>query len=308
MDFSDRLIEAIRQKQSRVVVGLDPHIELMPRSILKGVDKKKRSDVARAVERFCLGIIEAIAETAIAVKPQVAFFERLGPAGYEALEAVVAAARGRGLIVISDCKRGDIGSTAAAYAAYHLGLANPTNGELAGLQADAMTVNPYLGEDSLMPFVEFLSKGRGIFILTKTSNPGSGDLQDRLLHDGTRQMALYSAVGELANRLAHRFSIGKFGYSSIGLVVGATHSAQANELRATFPQLIFLIPGVGAQGAMPADVLGCFDKQGLGAVVNASRSIIFAYRDSSAPDRWQESARNAAISLRNELNSAIFGR
>jgi orotidine-5'-phosphate decarboxylase len=310
MEFSDRLIGAIREKRSCLIVGLDPHLELLPPSLTTGIDLSCRAAVARVVNDFCLGILDSVHDIAAAVKPQVAFFERLGPTGYDVLERVVAKARERGLIVISDAKRGDIGSTATAYADYHLGPAAKSQTGTVGLGADAITISPYLGSDSLAPFATYLARGRGIFILAKTSNLGSADFQDRLVEQNKESVPLYYAVAELAQTLADRYPIGHFGYSSVGLVVGATFPKQGADLRQAFSRLIFLVPGVGAQGAKPSDITGCFNSDGLGAVVNASRSILFAYRDD--PDKsdglWRETARAAAIKLRDELNTAISSR
>ena len=304
MQFSDRLVEAIQRKRSRVVVGLDPHLALLPSTLMSKVDTADRNAVSKAILEFSRGIIDAVCDAAAAIKPQVAFFERLGPPGYDALEALVRDANARDLLVISDAKRGDIGSTAQAYADYHLG-SSQDKGTLPGLNADAITLNPYLGRDSLQPFLEYIPRGRGLFLLAKTSNPGSADFQDRLLQSTGPNVSLFSAIGLLADQIADTYAIGTSGYSSIGLVVGATFPQQANELRASFPRLVFLVPGVGAQGAQPSDLTGCFDSRGLGAIVNASRSIIFAYRDRKSPERWKDCAKEAAYSLRDELNSAL---
>jgi orotidine-5'-phosphate decarboxylase len=308
MNFSERLIEAVTNKQSRLTVGLDPNFQLLPPSLLEGVNIGDRAMLARATTEFCIGIMDAVGDLIAAIKPQVAFFERLGPAGYASLEAVVKEARTRNLIIISDAKRGDIGSTAQAYADYHLGWSEGVDGEPSCLGADAMTINAYLGEDSLEPFIQYVRRGRGVFLLAKTSNPGSGDFQDKLLGDGKDRAPLYHSVAVLAERLTSQVSVGRFDYSSVGLVVGATYPQQAAALRAAFPRLLFLIPGVGAQGAKPADLRDCFDRDGLGAVVNSSRSIIFAYRDSANPSDWQGAARTAAMALRDEINSALRGK
>jgi orotidine-5'-phosphate decarboxylase len=303
MNFADRLMSSVEKKNSRLMVGLDPHLDLLPPEILRDVDKADRAAVATVMCGFCCDIIDASEEFVVAVKPQVAFFERLGPRGYEALEEVVAFARSRHLLIVSDCKRGDIGSTAAAYADYHLG--SPSGQGLAGLGADAITLNAYLGMDSLEPFARHVESGSGLFILAKSSNQGSSDLQDKVINTSA-STCVYQAVAELSQQLAGRYLLGTYGYSPVGIVVGATFPVQAVELRQAFPKLLFLVPGVGAQGASPSDIRGCFDKNGFGAIVNASRSILFAYR--SAEFRhvsWQQAARNAASGLRDELNAAI---
>jgi orotidine-5'-phosphate decarboxylase len=306
MNFADRLIEAICQKKTRLVVGLDPHLELLPPSMMNGVSRNNRVQLADVIARFCIGVIESVGDLVAAVKPQVAFFERLGGAGYDALEKVTAEARDRNLLIISDAKRGDIGSTAQAYADYHLGVAQPSSEhELQCLGADAITLNPYLGEDSLQPFLRHVEKGRGLFLLAKTSNVGSANFQDRMISDDQQAVPLYHAVAHLADMLVSRYPAGKHGYSSVGLVVGATFPEQAAALRSAFPRLLFLVPGVGAQGARPSDLRGCFDPEGLGAVINASRSVIFAYRDSGGGANWQAAARQAARDLRDEINSSV---
>ncbi|MFH1341029.1 MAG: orotidine-5'-phosphate decarboxylase [Pseudomonadota bacterium] len=304
MQFSDRLIGAIENKQSRLVVGLDPHLDLLPAQILKSIDKSNRREVADAVLNFSLGVLDAVSDYAVAIKPQVAFFERLGGAGYEILETIVKEAKKRDLISISDAKRGDIGSTAQAYADYHLGPSDTGGRSLPGLDADALTLNPYLGADSLDPFLNYIRLGKGAFLLAKTSNPGSGDFQDRLLQlPGSNNIPLYQAVGILADQISGH--VGVSGYASIGLVIGATYPEQAKVLRTAFPRLIFLVPGIGAQGAKPEDLKNFFDSRGHGAVINASRSIIFAYRESSTPDQWKACARKAAQILRDQINAAL---
>jgi orotidine-5'-phosphate decarboxylase len=304
MQFSDRLIEAVERKQSRLVVGLDPHLDLLPPSILKNVNKSDRREIADAILGFGLGILDAVGDFAAAIKPQVAFFERLGGFGFEALEMLVKEAKERDVITISDAKRGDIGSTAQAYADYHFSASNAKEGSLPGLDADAITLSPYLGGDSLDPFAQYIDHGKGLFLLAKTSNLGSKDFQDRMMQPDP-SVPLYRAVGVLADQIASRYPLGSCGYASIGLVVGATFPEQARVLRLAFPHLMFLVPGVGAQGAKPSDLVDCFDSQGMGAIVNASRSVIFAYRDTNDPEQWKSCAREAARDLRNQLNVAL---
>ncbi|MDP1866088.1 MAG: orotidine-5'-phosphate decarboxylase [Bradyrhizobium sp.] len=304
MQFSDRLIEAIARKNSRLVVGIDPHLDLLPPPILERVNTSNRSEVAKAILNFSTDIIDAVSDVAVAIKPQVAFFERLGGVGFEILETIIMEAKKRDLLTISDSKRGDIGSTAQAYADYHLGPSSGRNGSLPGLDADAVTLSPYLGGDSLDPFVSYIDSGKGMFLLAKTSNRGSADLQDRLLQSEPN-MPLYRSVGIMADQIAERHEVGSSGYASIGLVIGATFPEQAKLLRVAFPRLIFLIPGVGAQGAKPSDLKSCFDSHGMGAIVNASRSVIFAYRDNNSPTQWKACAREAAAALRDQLNLVL---
>ena len=298
-NFADRLCRAVLDKKSAVVVGLDPHVDLLPPHLTEDLDRGDREGLAVVIRDFCIGIVDAVHDVVPAVKPQVAFFERLGPPGYAALEEVTNRARTRGLLVISDAKRGDIGSTAKAYADYHIG-----DDGLAGLGADAITVNPYLGADSLGPFVEYTGRGKGIFVLAKTSNAGSADLQDR--HIGGQP--LYDAAAGLADRVGAD-SIGGCGYSAVGIVAGATYPAEVAALRRRHPRLLFLVPGYGAQGAGADDVAGCFDAAGLGAIVNASRSILFAYRQEPfSPRQWAEAARAAAVSMSEHIATAVARR
>lgn len=302
--FGERLMAAIEARKSCVVVGLDPHLDLFPPPLADASSSLDRQVVASAVERFCLEVIEVVADVVPAVKPQVAFFERLGPPGWSVLEKVVAEAKDRGLIVILDAKRGDIGSTASAYADYFLG----GDEGLGGLDADAVTLNPYLGSDSLAPFAAHLPRGKGFFILAKTSNPASFEIQDRQTDTPNGKVAVYSAVGDMADLLGADF-VGRRGYSSVGLVVGATSSEQATSLRNAFPQLPFLVPGYGAQGAGPRDVMGAFDASGGGALVNASRSLLFAYREeaysSLAPEQWSEATRLETLKMTRALNDSL---
>jgi orotidine-5'-phosphate decarboxylase len=249
--------------------------------------------VAQAYQQFCCGVIDVVASLVPVVKPQAAFFEQLGPAGMTALAGVIRYASDKGLLVILDGKRNDIGSTATAYAQGYLGPppASPWG-------ADALTVNPYLGDDSLEPFVRVAEeRGAGIFVLVKTSNPGGRMFQD-LPVEGR---AVYEHVAALVEQLAAS-RCGRAGYGSVGAVVGATYPQQLADLRQRMPHAWFLVPGFGAQGAGAKDVAGAFDAQGLGAVINSSRAIIFAhardeYRDRFGDDRWQEAVEAATQSM-----------
>jgi len=290
-NFADRLVEAVEQKRSQLVVGLDPRLELLPLE-LRGEAQHSPGGVADAFSRFCRGIIDAVAPYAVCVKPQLAFFELYGSAGLRALEDVCAHARDVGLLVIADGKRGDIGSTARAYAGAYL--------EPRGVQpplADALTVNPYLGRDALEPFLLTCQRhGAGIFVLVKTSNPSSADLQDATLSDGNplwHQLALL--LQEPAEML-----VGVSGISSLGVVVGATYPRAIGEARRLLPRSIILLPGVGAQGAAPADVARAFTSGPASALVNVSRSVIFAYRAEEGLD-WRDAAGTEAARLRDEI-------
>jgi len=267
----------VRRQANPVLVGLDPRAEMLPPGMLPEEAKASLEAVALGFLGFCRGVIDVVAPLVPAVKPQAAFFEQLGPPGMAALAQVIEYARDRGLLVILDAKRGDIGSTAAAYAA---GLIGP--GDQSPWGADALTVNPYLGADSLAPFVEVATqRGAGVFVLVKTSNPGGGMFQD-LLADG---LPVYRHVARHVEELAAR-TAGECGYGAVGAVVGATYPAQLAELRAAMPHAWFLVPGFGAQGGAAADTAGAFDPTGTGAIVNSSRGIIFAHARSPYSERF----------------------
>jgi orotidine-5'-phosphate decarboxylase len=267
-NFGDRLAEAVRRRGNPVLVGLDPRVAQLPRGLLAGGTAASPSAKADAFRRFCQEVIDVVAPLVPAVKPQAAFFEQLGPPGMQALAEVIRYARQAGLLVILDGKRNDIGSTAEAYAEAYL---SPLESSPWG--SDALTVSPYLGDDSLQPFVDMArSAGTGIFVLVKTSNPGGGTFQD--LECNGRP--LYRHVGDLVERLATE-TAGAAGYGAVGAVVGATYPEQLAELRAAMPHAWILIPGFGSQGGTAADVAAGFHPQGLGAIVNNSRGIIFTH-------------------------------
>lgn len=284
--FSDRLLHAIMQRKTPTLVGLDPRAAMLPEGLRPELGAEA-AVVARSYDQFCAGIVDVVAPLVPAVKPQAAFFEQLGPPGIQALANVIGYARQAGLLVILDGKRGDIGSTAEAYADAYLGHASPWG-------ADALTVNPYLGADTLKPFVEVcVQREAGIFVLVKTSNPGSGDLQDLQVAGRT----VYARVAELVEtESVARANDEPFG--PVGAVVGATYPEQLHELRAAMPHCWLLVPGFGAQGGTAGDVAGAFDEQGLGALVNSSRGIIFAhqhpeYAKRFGDSRWQEAVEAA---------------
>ena len=290
-NFADRLFAAVQEKDSRVCVGLDPRVALLPAPLLA-----QYPNPAEAVVVFCREICGAVAEFAPVVKLQSAYFEALGRLAFSSLWAVVAEAQRMGLIVIVDAKRADIGPTAEAYAEAFFG------GEIA---ADALTVNPYLGSDGIMPFVDLAGeKGAGVFVLAKTSNPSSGDLQDLRLEGGYHRV--YQHVGEEV-RLMGAHLHGDCGYSAVGAVVGATYPEQLEELREDLPGVPFLVPGYGVQGAGAEEVVSAFDDRGLGAIVNASRSIIFAYRENGTPEQFAQAAGEAARAMKEAVNAALGG-
>ena len=283
-NFGDRLAEAVERKRTQLIVGLDPRPDLLPVEV--------RGDV----ERFCNGIIDAVAPHAVAVKPQLAFFEALGVEGLEAFEAVCAYARSAGLLVILDGKRGDIGSTARAYAAAYL-QPRSEGGEPLG---DALTVNPYLGRDSVEPYLAACRRhGRGVFCVVKTSNAGGAEVQDLALSDGRlvwQHVALM--VAEWGSEL-----VGDRGLSSVGAVVGATHPRAVGEARRLLPRAVLLLPGVGAQGATPADVARAFTSGPASALVNVSRTVLYAFRQGDSAD-WRSAAGAEAARVKSEVWTA----
>ena len=287
MVFSQLLSEAVRKKRNPVLVGLDPRFDSLPMMC-------RSSDVAVSFERFCEAVIDVVAPLVPAVKPQSAFFEQYGPAGMTALRNVILYAKQKGLIVIFDGKRNDIGSTAEAYAAGILGAESAWG-------ADALTVSPYLGDDSIEPFVNTaVQRSAGIYVLVKTSNPGGKMLQD-LVADGT---PIYRRLAEYIERLAQQTS------GSVGAVVGATWAEQLAELRHVVPSAPILVPGYGTQGGTAKDVAKAFLPDGSGALINNSRGIIFAhlkepFRSLFGESRWQDAVEAATKQMVEELRSAI---
>jgi orotidine-5'-phosphate decarboxylase len=278
LTFADRLAAEVERKRSQLVVGLDPNPDLLPVEL--------RGDVAR----FCNGIVDAVAPHAVAVKPQLAFFEALGPAGMAAFDQVCRYARRAGLLVIADGKRGDIGSTARAYVEAYLEGEPP--------RADALTVNPWLGRDSVEPFLGAVRRGgAGIFLLVRTSNVG-GDLQDVILRDGR---PMWHHVAGLVDEWGEE-STGDVGLSSVGAVVGATHPRAVAEARRLMPRTLLLLPGVGAQGASVADLARAFQSGPASALVAASRSVIYAYREVGTD--FRQAAGAEAARLRAEVWAA----
>jgi orotidine-5'-phosphate decarboxylase len=285
-NFADRLAEEVARKRSQLAVGLDPRLDLLPME-LRGEAVLGRAAAASAVTRFCRGIVEAVAPHVVAVKPQAAFFEVFGSEGVRALEEVCAHARSVGLLVVLDAKRGDIGSTSRAYAGAYL-EPGPDGVPL----ADAMTVSPYLGHDSVEPFLAACRRhGAGVFFLVRTSNAGAADVQDAVLSDGR---PLWHYVADLVRTWGEAL-VGERGMSSVGAVVGATHPRAVSEARKLLPRSPLLLPGVGAQGATPADVARAFTAGEASALVTAARSVIFAYRETELD--WREAAAQEAERL-----------
>ena len=287
--FFDRLEAARQERHTTLCVGIDPRLERLPDEIRETAG----DDVEALLTRFGCEVLDLVAEHAACVKPQIAFFEAHGLAGLRAYAAVLADARRRGIPVIGDVKRGDIGSTAKAYAACHL----EPGGDL---EADAITVNPYLGADALQPFVDAAAvAGKGVYVLVRTSNPGARDLQELHLREGDR--TLFEATADLVAGLGADHVSQATGLSAVGAVVGATAPAAGAALRARLPATPFLVPGYGAQGATARDVAATHREDGSGAVVNSSRSITFP---DAKPGSWREAVAEAAGAARAELYDA----
>ncbi len=299
--FADRLILRSRQLGHPLCVGLDPHLDLIPSLFQQGSMDPRDPQTARAVEHFLLTVLDRVATKVAIVKPQIAFFERLGAAGIVVLENVVQHARKRGLEVLLDAKRGDIGSTARGYGAAYFG-------DLAPCRVDALTVNPYLGFDTISPFLEAaVEDGGGIFVLAKTSNPGSGDFQNRPLADGgTLHEAVAARLSQAASEARGRVT----GFSSLGVVVGATYPGESETVRRILPHSLFLVPGYGAQGGSAADALRGFVAGPVGregGIVNSSRGILFAAGEVDSAAAWERAFDGALRRAIAELGEAVAG-
>jgi len=301
----DRLIKEIKAKQNPSIAGLDPKIEYVPAFLREKAYKeygKNLKGATEAIWEFNKGLIDALYDVVPAVKPQSAFYEMYGLDGEAVLKRTVEYAKSKGLYVVLDVKRNDIGSTAEAYSAAYLGKVTVEGEEFDALPVDSVTVNGYLGTDGIKPFVEDIKKyDKSIFTLVKTSNPSSGELQDLKIGD----KAVYEKMAELVNKWGEE-TVGKSGYASVGAVVGATYPEQAKILRELMPKAYFLVPGYGAQGGGANDVKFSFNKDGLGAIVNSSRGIMCAYKkDGSQEEAFAESARKEAIRMKEELCSIL---
>jgi len=298
--FGDRLIESVRRLGHPLCVGLDPHLDPIPPLFRRGSMRAGDPATAEAVESFLATILDRIAGRVAIVKPQIAFFEQLGWRGLQTLERLCARARAAGLLVLLDAKRGDIGSTAEGYAAAYLARE-------AALPVDAITLSPYLGFDSLAPFGRVAEEaGRGLFVLVKTSNPGSGDLQDREI-DGE---PLFARVAEGLVGLEESLRGPRTGWSSLGVVCGATWPEPARRVRAALPHALFLVPGYGAQGGSAAAAVEGFvpGPRGLeGGIVNSSRGILFpdGASEATSGSRWESSIDAALDRAIGELGEAV---
>jgi orotidine-5'-phosphate decarboxylase len=290
--FATRLAAAVRARKTPACIGLDPRRESLPAAFGLNAATDPKA-VANAFATFCRDVIDVVAPLVPIVKPQLACFEAVGPHGMTALADVITHARSKGLLVLADGKRGDIGSTAEAYA----------DGWLAGpWAADALTVNPYLGLDSIEPFVKTAeARAAGIFVLVKTSNPGSKDFQDLRIDGHTLYEHVAGGIESLAARTA-----GSGSYGAVGAVVGATWPRQLDELRAAMPHAWILVPGFGKQGGRAADVRGAFDSEGLGALVVSARDVIFAHSRPEmnaglAANQWQTAVERACRDMIDRL-------
>lgn len=305
----DLLIEKIREKNNPSVAGLDPKLDYIPAFIkAQSVQKfgKTFEAAADAILTFNKGLIDAICDVVPAIKPQCAYYEMYSWEGVRALYDTIAYAHAKGMYVITDGKRNDIGSTMEAYAAGHLGSTELFGSSVSAFHSDALTVNAYLGTDGIAPMADLIaSGGKAIFALVKTSNPSSGELQDRALAAGE---TVYAAMGDMCEKWG-KASIGKFGYSGVGAVVGATYPQQLTELRQRLPHTFFLVPGYGAQGGGAQGLTGAFDAQGLGAIVNSSRAVMCAYKKEGCDEReYAQAARREVIRMRDDINGAINSR
>ena len=294
----DRLQEKIDALQNPTVVGLDPALEHVPPQILdKHITEKGETleAAAAAILEFNTGLIDALCDIVPAVKPQSAYYELLGPEGVKALKLTCDYAKSKGMYVILDGKRNDIGSTAEAYSEAYLGTVKVGGTELWPFDADALTVNAYLGSDGIKPFIDTAVRNdRAVFALVRTSNPSAGELQDLFI--GERR--LYTAVGDLMEEIS-RSTIGKYGFTRVGAVVGATYPEETEFLRARLKNTFFLVPGYGAQGGSAQSAALAFNENGRGAIINSSRAIIAAWKKNGGD--YKEAARNEALRMKNDL-------
>lgn len=309
-NFADRLTGLIREKENPTVIGLDPVLEYVPESIL-AFFREECEDPAMAsglsIYEFNRRLINSVADIIPAVKLQSAFYEQYGIHGIEAMHRTAEYARKKEMLVIADAKRNDIGNTAAAYARAILGETSLIDGsDEQMLDADAVTINAYLGIDGVKPFLEYCGdKGKGIFILVRTSNPSAGDLQDLVLSDGK---TVYEKMAMLTADWGNDY-IGEYGYSSVGAVVGATWPLQASRLRKLMPNTFVLVPGYGAQGAAAADAVRGFGPDGGGGIVNASRGLMCAWKKLGIKhEQFDFAARQEALNMKQELADALAGR
>lgn len=303
----DKLVNKIKRTNAPVVAGLDPMLSYVPEYIKKNAFQEYGETLegaAEAIWQYNKGIVDAIYDLIPAVKPQIAMYEQFGVAGLVAFKKTVDYCKSKDLVVIGDVKRGDIGSTSAAYATAHLGKVQVGSRAYAGFDEDFATVNPYLGTDGIQPFADVCKEEKkGIFVLVKTSNPSSGEFQDKIV-DGR---PLYELVGSMVDKWGSDL-IGECGYSSVGAVVGATYPEMGKVLRKIMPKAYILVPGYGAQGGKASDLAPYFNEDGLGAIVNSSRGIIAAYKQekysSFGEECYADASRQAVIDMIEDINGA----
>jgi orotidine-5'-phosphate decarboxylase len=303
MNFADKLLNAIDEKRNPGIVGLDSDIEKIPMFLqeqFRGRYSEPFEDSAECVFEFNKRIIAAIRDIVPAVKVQIAFYEQYGHYGIRTFKKTVDLARKNGLVVVEDGKRNDIGNTARAYADAHIGKIRMFGKSYPCLDLDCITVNPYLGIDGVQPFINNVKKyGKGIFVLVKTSNPSSGDLQD--LESGKKK--IYEVMAGLVNKWGEGTE-GKRGYASVGAVVGATYPREAKTLRKLMPRAVFLVPGYGAQGGGADDAMPCFNTDGYGAIIHSARGVIYA----GTAEDFADKARQAALKMRQDIGAAMKKR
>lgn len=301
----DRLLEKIAETQNPTVAGLDPKLDYVPEYIRQECFARYGNTLEAAAQALLLfnkGLIDALYDIVPAVKPQCAYYEMYGWQGMKALAETMEYAHQKGMFVITDGKRNDIGTTMEAYAAGHLGSVEINGQTVHPFPGDALTVNGYLGSDGINPLLKTCqAENKGVFVLVKTSNPSSGELQDRMMDDKT----VYQVMGERCEAWGEALP-GKYGYSGVGAVVGATYPKQLERLRGSLPHTFFLVPGYGAQGGGAWDVAGAFDRNGMGAVVNSSRGIMCAYQKEGCPETdFAGAARREALRMKADITGKI---
>ena len=303
----NKLIEKIQKTNAPIVVGLDPMLNYIPQHIQQKAFSELGETLegaAEAIWQYNKGIVDAVSDLIPAVKPQIAMYEQFGVEGLKAFQKTVDYCHEKDLVVIGDVKRGDIGSTSAAYATAHLGHVQVGSQKLSGFDTEFATVNPYFGTDGVKPFVDVCNQDdKGIFVLVKTSNPSSGEFQDQLVNG----KPVYELVAEKVMEWGAMSMDGE--YSNVGAVVGATYPEMSRILRKLMPHTYFLVPGYGAQGGTAEDLKYCFNEDGLGAIVNSSRGIIAAYKKDTyakfGPEHFAEASRQAVIDMVADINSVL---
>ena len=300
------LIEKIIEMKNPTVAGLDPKLDYVPHYIREKYYAqygKTLEAAAEALYEYNTALIDALCDIVPAVKPQMAYYEMYGWQGVRTFDRTVKYAKSKGMYVITDGKRNDIGATMESYATGHLGLTDVDGEKIAAFGSDALTVNGYLGTDGIKPLLNVCAEqDKGIFVLVKTSNPSSGELQDLKLESGE---SIYSRMASMCDEWGKELP-GKYGFTGVGAVVGATYPEQLTELRAAHPSIFFLVPGYGAQGGGAKGLVGAFNKDGLGAVVNSSRAIMCAYKKEGCDEHdFAGAARREALRMKDDINSVL---